>query len=424
MARLKGTLVDLMADISKVKADEKAIADAERKVVSADIDSINQKCELLKSIFPIGFATVKKRYSRISWFSEPTILKARLSQSAASMATVEVKSLHPEMLDFEARRLMQAECGHFVQGVFIFDLEKARTYFFEARKIACEPDIHLNESSCLKGSLIKSSKKRVDWRKQERLAIKRMLDELALQRKERASKRPASSTPTSGSPKVVDTLVSRKEKVHPRRIESTPKIELNKAEIKVETPTVDTKTIKRKSDIEYKPNTEQILRLLRNNSIRYLYHFTSIKNIPSIKKNGGLYSWDYMERNGISIPVAGGDSMSRRLDMKYNLQDFVRLSFCSDHPMAHRLRISGENIVLLMIDIRAAAFVGAQYSDMNAADSRHRHGPNYSDLERVDFSAVKRTYVSSSDPDFKAHQAEVMVRTHIPSEFILNLDDF
>lgn len=422
MGRLKGSLIDLMADISKVKAEEKALADAERKVVSADFESIKQKCNLLKAVFPNGYAAIKKRYAGLSWFSDSMILMSRLSQSAASMATIEVKLLHPEMLEFEARRLMQAECGHFENGVFVFDLEKARNYIVEARNIAVGPDIHLNEDSSLRGSILKSSKKRIDWRKQERLAVQRMLDELDRQRKERASKSSTKSPiePPSTPSKATEDSKKTKRRISRRPISIVPEVK----KTDVERPDRLVKPHEEKRLIEYKPNTEQILRLLRNNSIRYLYHFTSIKNIPSIKKNGGLYSWDYMERHGISIPVAGGDSMSRRLDMKYNLQDFVRLSFCSDHPMAHRLRVSGENIVLLMIDIRAAAFSGAQYSDMNAADSRHHHGPDFSDLERVDFSAVKRTYVSSSDPDFKTHQAEVMVRTHIPSEFILNLDDF
>ncbi len=41
MGRLKGTLIDMMADISKVKAEEKAIADAESLLVLADYDAIS-----------------------------------------------------------------------------------------------------------------------------------------------------------------------------------------------------------------------------------------------------------------------------------------------------------------------------------------------------------------------------------------------
>lgn len=412
MSELKGSLIELMADISKVRADEKVLADVEKKEFSADYDNICRKCEELKHVFPIGFEVIRKRYAKINWYSDPAILNSRLSNSASSMATAEVRALHPEMLEFEARRLMQAECGHFEKGVFIFDIKKAQTYLIEAKRIEQGSGIEINDGSTLKGSLVKSSRKRIDWRRQEQLAVKRMLDELAMQRKER-DKKPACkpiTSPTGNpiSPSPIKPAVKPTSKLIPEP---------------VPTPVI-TKEKSGDFEVEYKSNTKQILRLLRDKNIRYLYHFTSLDNIPSIKKNRGLYSWDYMDKHGITIPVAGGDSMSRSLDMKYNLQDFVRLSFCQDHPMAYRLRMAGEKIVLLMIDIRAAAFAGTQYSDMNAADSRHHHGPSMSDLERIDFNAVKRTYVSSSDPDFKAHQAEVMVKTHVPSEYILNLDDF
>jgi len=422
MSGLKGSLIELMADISKVKADEKVLADVEKKEFSADYDNICRKCDELKHVFPIGFEVIRKRYAKISWFSDPAILNFRLSKSASSMATAEVRALHPDMLEFEARRLMQAECGHFEKGVFVFDIKKAKTYLDEAKRIEQESGIEINDSSTLKGSLVRSSRKRIDWRKREQLAVKRMLDKLSIQRKERDTK-PTYESGTSPavspvSPSTIKPVVKPKTGTTPVA-KPTTKPTAKPAQI--------SEIIKGKRDgfeVEYKSNTEQILRLLRNKNIRYLYHFTSAENIPSIKKNKGLYSWDYMERHGINIPVAGGDSMSRTLDMKYDLQDYVRLSFCQDHPMAYRLRMAGEKIVLLMIDIRAAAFVGTQYSDMNAADSRHHHGPSMSDLERIDFNAVKKTYVSSSDPDFKTHQAEVMVKTHIPSEYILNLDDF
>lgn len=412
MSGLKGSLLELMADISKVKAGEKVLADVEKKEFSADYGNICRKCDELKHVFPIGFEVIRKRYAKISWYSDPVILNSRLSNSASSMATAEVRALHPEMLEFEARRLMQAECGHFEKGVFIFDIKKAQTYLIEAKRIEQGSGIEINDGSTLKGSLVKSSRKRIDWRRQEQLAVKRMLDELAMQRKDR-DKKPACKPVTSptGSP------------ISPSPIKPAVKSTSKLIPEPVPTPVI-TKEKSGDFEVKYKSNTEQILRLLRNKNIRYLYHFTSAENIPSIKKNKGLYSWDYMDRHGINIPVAGGDSMSRSLDMKYNLQDYVRLSFCQDHPMAYRLRMAGEKIVLLMIDIRAAAFAGTQYSDMNAADSRHHHGPSMSDLERVDFTAVKRTYVSSSDPDFKTHQAEVMVKTYIPSEYILNLDDF
>jgi len=175
---------------------------------------------------------------------------------------------------------------------------------------------------------------------------------------------------------------------------------------------------------EFKEKREEILRLLENNNIKWFYHFTDRRNIESIKQNGGLFSWKYLHDNSIDIPNAGGDELSRSLDSRHNLQDFVRLSFCSDHPMKYRKECEGADIVLLRISVEVATFKSTVFSDMNAADNAHSHGTEMENLEKVDFEAVKKTYVSREDGDFKAHQAEVMVKTFVPLRYILNINDF
>ena len=89
--------------------------------------------------------------------------------------------------------------------------------------------------------------------------------------------------------------------------------------------------------------------------------------------------------------------------------------------MAYRLR--DKDLVLLIIKIDVAWLKGTLYSDINAAALNHQHGSKLKDLQLVDFNAVKRHYVSRDDEDFGAHQAEVLVKTHIPSKYIINLDD-
>lgn len=171
----------------------------------------------------------------------------------------------------------------------------------------------------------------------------------------------------------------------------------------------------------YKENMAEYRRILEENGVRRLYHFTNRENLASIRKHGGLFSWFYCELNDWDIPSPGGNPDSRSLDVWYGLHDYVRLSFCSDHPMQARL---DGNLVLLEIDPDAALWEGTLYSDMNAADSMHRHGDDLDMLRNIHFDATKKTYVSQCDPDFKYHQAEVMVRTHVPSRYILNLDDY
>jgi hypothetical protein len=46
------------------------------------------------------------------------------------------------------------------------------------------------------------------------------------------------------------------------------------------------------------------------------------------------------------------------------------------------------------------------------------------DLQRVNFAATKMNFLSKEDPNFKYHQAEVMVKTWIPLEYITNIHNF
>ncbi|MDP1815419.1 MAG: DarT ssDNA thymidine ADP-ribosyltransferase family protein [Leadbetterella sp.] len=173
-----------------------------------------------------------------------------------------------------------------------------------------------------------------------------------------------------------------------------------------------------------KSNWQDYAQVLEANGITTLYHFTDRVNIASIKQNKGLYSWRYCDLNNILIIKSGGDSLSRGLDTKYNLQDFVRLSFCDDHPMQYRLYQSGYDLVLLKIDIGVAYLEKTRYSDVNATDSKHNQGSSIEDLKRVRFSATKKNYLRKDDPDFKFHQAEVLVKTWIPIEYITNINQF
>lgn len=176
-----------------------------------------------------------------------------------------------------------------------------------------------------------------------------------------------------------------------------------------------------KLSAERKENWDDFYQVLVSNGIRYLYHFTDTRNIPSIKRHGGLFSWYYCKNNNISIPCQGGDYDSRELDKKYGLQDYVRLSFCDDHPMAYRLQQSGSDIKVLRIKIDVALLKDTLFSDINAADKLHTHGGSLNDLKRVNFAATKRHYISRNDEDFKPHQAEVMVKTFVPLKYIENI---
>ena len=133
---------------------------------------------------------------------------------------------------------------------------------------------------------------------------------------------------------------------------------------------------------------------------------------------GGLYSWQYCEDHNIEIARPGGDSTSRSLDRRHGLQDYVRVSFCTDHPMKWILEQQGYDMVLLKVKIDVACLEGTLFSDINATDNNHHHGGSLADLQRINIPATQQNFVSRESDIFKQHQAEVMVKTFIPLEYI------
>ena len=72
---------------------------------------------------------------------------------------------------------------------------------------------------------------------------------------------------------------------------------------------------------------EPNIQKLRQEGIKVLYHFTDESNIESIRKNG-LMSASNLKENSLA-PVMNSNGLSRALDTSSNLQNYVRLSFCS-----------------------------------------------------------------------------------------------
>lgn len=172
-----------------------------------------------------------------------------------------------------------------------------------------------------------------------------------------------------------------------------------------------------------KENYTQFQNYLAKNGVVYFYHFTDRRNLESIIKHRGLYSWKYSLDNNISIAYPGGDDQSKVLDKRHGLEDYVRLSFCDDHPMTWRLKCTGYDLVLLKIKVDVAWSKDTLFSDINAADLLHSHGGTFEDLQRIDLKATRMHYVSRSDPNFKKHQAEIMVKSFIPIEYIININN-
>lgn len=161
--------------------------------------------------------------------------------------------------------------------------------------------------------------------------------------------------------------------------------------------------------------------------ISKLYHFTDLKNIDSIIEHGGLLSWKYCEDNGIAIPRQGGNELSRILDCRKNLENYVRLSFCSLHPMMYiamnEKRISDP--VILEIDPIIVSLDSTLFTDRNANRTNCSIGGELDDLNKVHFNTVKeRNHFNLNQEEAPYYQAEVLIKQFLPVKYILNINDF
>lgn len=172
----------------------------------------------------------------------------------------------------------------------------------------------------------------------------------------------------------------------------------------------------------YKPNREEIRRYLQVNGIEYLYHFTEKNRIHSIIKYGGLLSYKRCLDESITMPVREDMALSRDIDARMELEDYVRTSFCSRLPKIKERQKEGAELVLLKIDPEVALFEDTLYTDIEATQSNVQYGPGIDDLRMVNIQATKKSISRPEDNDYWQRQAEVLVKGFIPLKYILNIN--
>ena len=174
-------------------------------------------------------------------------------------------------------------------------------------------------------------------------------------------------------------------------------------------------------------NSSEFIEILRKYGITKLYHFTDRDNLDSIVANGGLYSWADCDAKGITIPKPGGSLQSRSLDSRDGLQNFVRVSFTSQHPMMFVAMNDGRisNPVILEIDVNVMLDTNSKFANMNATKNGANVGSTLDDFKKIHFTAFKsKNHFDLPEEEQKYFQAEILVKNHIPLSAILNLSDF
>ena len=181
--------------------------------------------------------------------------------------------------------------------------------------------------------------------------------------------------------------------------------------------------------MDKKSNWLEFKAVLDEHKIVKLYHFTDRDNLESIIKNGGLYSWMDCERKGIKIAKPGGGNLSRQLDSGRNLEDYVRVSFTTQHPMMYVAMKDGRisNPVILEIDTDVIYWKDTCYSNLNAAKHtiRPNIGEGLADFKQIHFQSVKaHKHFELPEEEQPYFQAEILVKNFIPLEYIKNIGNF
>ena len=171
-----------------------------------------------------------------------------------------------------------------------------------------------------------------------------------------------------------------------------------------------------------KVDEKQIRQYLSENGVEYLYHFTERENIENIKRNGGICSLKYCLLNAIEVCTKGDMTSLRYIDALSGLADYARLSFCERHPLIKKRQEAGADLVLLKIKPDVAWRYDTLFSDRDAAKPHHE-GSTIEDLKMVRMDAVHKMNLEEWDRDYIYNQAEVMVKSIVPIEFIVNIDD-
>ena len=179
--------------------------------------------------------------------------------------------------------------------------------------------------------------------------------------------------------------------------------------------------------MEKKSNWQDFKAILDQYGITKLYHFTDRSNLESIIREGGLYSWMDCDKKGIKITKPGGEALSRALDCRHNLQEYVRVSFTTQHPMMYVAMQEGRisNPVILEIDPEVIYWKSSKYSDSNATRNDACVGENLDAFKKIHFNSVKaRTHFDLTDEEKPYFQAEILVKSFIPLECIKNIKNF
>jgi hypothetical protein len=164
-----------------------------------------------------------------------------------------------------------------------------------------------------------------------------------------------------------------------------------------------------------------IVARLRLEGIDYLYHWTSVENLPGIRDMGSLCSKQILKDHysmWLSKVEPGGNQQSHELDERLGNYDKLALNFTPHTPMVfNRKKDIGNQICFFIIKAEVAAWQGVMFTRTNAASPLCLRDCGMVGLSLVDFAAVKAPPFGV-DAWVELVQAEVLVPDRITLDHV------
>lgn len=174
-------------------------------------------------------------------------------------------------------------------------------------------------------------------------------------------------------------------------------------------------------------NIESFIRTIhRSEKHNHIYHFTDNSNIPLIRSKNGILSKELLRDIGLlgSLPKPGGNTVSRLLDEKKGIFNYVSLCLTRNHPMGYKCKHDGRhpkqkylaiepNVLKLPGVLLALGVANADDTEILPLDKG---------LDKADFELVYN-YIKCGGAEFhtrmsSAEKLEVLVPNSVPARYI------
>ena len=152
--------------------------------------------------------------------------------------------------------------------------------------------------------------------------------------------------------------------------------------------------------------------------IDFLYHFTHVDNMPSIREHG-LLSHNAAQQAGlVSADISDPNVQERRRNISLlggrPLRDYVPLYFNPKNPMLYVRREIQDHLVILFFDRELLVQDGVVFTDGNAASDSTNFFNDVSRLADLDWDCIRAEYWNDYPDGTRIRCAEVLVPHAIP----------